>query len=79
VKYLCEEVSCIVVERSLLLCLYLGDALNEVLMSELCGTSSEADHASFNTNGLKLGSIELLSAPCKFLEVDIILIYVHLS
>jgi hypothetical protein len=48
-------------------------------MSELCGTSSEADHAGFNTNGLKLGSIELLSAPCKFLEVYIILIYVHLS
>lgn len=47
-------------------------------MSELSASPPEGNHTSLDAYCLKLCTIELLCTPCKFLEVNVILIDIHL-
>lgn len=43
-----------------------------VVVCDLCRFTAQSDHSSLNAHSFALGSIEILSTPCKFGEVDIV-------
>lgn len=71
--------SSIVVEGSLFLSLNLRDSLDEIFVSQLSATTSQSNHASLDTDCLKLSTVKLRSATGKLLEIHIILVNVHLA
>ena len=48
-----------------------GDAAQEVLMPQFCGTFPQSNHTRLNTDCLQLRTIELVCTPRKFLKVHI--------
>lgn len=49
----------------------LGNAAQEVLMAELCGTLPQRNHAGLDADSLQLGTVELVGTPRQLLEVDV--------